>query len=232
MQLFYCPQILSHEYYLLDEEARHCYKVLRKKQGDIINITDGKGSFYDGKLTSLSPQKCEFEITNTRSIQKVDHHIHIAIAPTKNIDRTEWFVEKCVELGIDEISFLQTSFSERKKINTERIRKKAISALKQSMRAYLPKINELKKLGDFLNSPSHSQNFVAHLEENTPYLHKIVNKSDRYTVLIGPEGGFSKEEISGIKSKGYHLVKLGDHRLRTETAGVVACSVLNMINLP
>jgi len=231
MQLFYCPKILNQEYFLLDEEARHCYKVLRKKQGDIIHITDGKGNFYDGRLTSLSPQKCEFEITNTQPAQKVDYQIHIAIAPTKNIDRTEWFVEKCVEIGIDEISFLQSSYSERKKINTERIKKKAVSAVKQSIRAYVPKINELQKLGDFLKLPFPSDKLVAHLQDNTPYLHKVVKKSDHYTLLIGPEGGFSTEEMIQIKSKGFQPVKLGDHRLRTETAGVVSCATLNMINL-
>ena len=232
MQLFYCPQILRKDYFLLDEEARHCYKVLRKRAGEVIQITDGQGTFYDGKLTSLSSQKCEFEIINAKSVKKPSFNIHIAIAPTKNIDRTEWFVEKSVEVGIDEISFLQTSYSERKKINTERIRKKTISAIKQSKRACLPKINELQKLTDLLKHPLPEQKFLAHLEsDSTPYLMESASKSSHYLVLIGPEGGFSEEEILLVKKNDFQLVKLGDHRLRTETAALVACTTLNMINL-
>lgn len=231
MQLFYCPQILDGEFALQEEEARHCSKVLRKKIGDQIDLTDGQGTFYKAQLTKLSPKECLFAITDTTAHQKPDHNIHIAISPTKNIDRTEWFVEKAIEIGVNEISFLHTKHSERNKLNLERIKKKAISAIKQSVRPFLPEIHEIQKLSQFIEGTSSKQKFVAHLYKSaTPYLNDVAQRNNDYLILIGPEGGFSDEEISFVHQNEFQSVKLGDYRLRTETAGIMACSILNSIN--
>ena len=232
MQLFYCPGIIQNEYFLSEEESRHCARVLRKQAGDYIQITDGCGSFYEAQLTEVSPKKSSFIIQKSTKIPKPDFCIHIAIAPTKNMDRIEWFVEKAIEIGIDKITFLSTAHSERNKINLDRIRKKAISAMKQSVRPFLTKVNDLIKLQHFIEKNSADQKFVAHLEELTPtFLNHVAKPSSDYLILIGPEGGFSNEEIELAKLNNFKLVSLGNHRLRTETAGVVATSILNSINL-
>lgn len=231
MQLFYCLAIPEGENFLNQEESRHCVKALRKKSGDIIQITDGLGSFYECELTEVDHRKCSFSILSSTLNQKPDFFIHIAISPTKNLDRIEWFIEKAVEIGINEISFIQSSFSERKVVKLDRIRKKAISAMKQSVHAYLPKINEMVSLNSFLKDSNAEQKFVAHLEnKDTKHLLSEAKPSKKYLVLIGPEGGFSEEEILMIKENDYKVAKIGNYRLRTETAGIVACSTLNDIN--
>ncbi|MCK5277718.1 MAG: 16S rRNA (uracil(1498)-N(3))-methyltransferase, partial [Cyclobacteriaceae bacterium] len=167
MQLFYCPWINKGDDFLDIEESRHCVKVLRKKTGDLINITDGLGNFYQAELADLNSKKCFFKILSSKSVKKNNYSIHIAIAPTKNSDRIEWFVEKAVEIGVDKISLIQTSYSERKTINLDRIKKKAISAMKQSVRAFLPELATMEKLSIFFNSAAEDQKFIAHLEDET-----------------------------------------------------------------
>ena len=231
MQLFYCPEIVDGSDFLNLEESRHCVKVLRKLVGDLIHMTDGLGKFYEAQLTDLNPKKCSFKILSSTPEKKNNYSIHIAIAPTKNSDRIEWFIEKAVEIGVDKISFIQTSYSERKNINLARIQKKAVSAMKQSVRATLPELAPMEKLKLFLDSNTEDQQFIAHLEgESTPYLEHLANPGNSYLILIGPEGGFSDEEILMIKEKQFKLAKIGDYRLRTETAGIVACTMLNNIN--
>ena len=231
MQLFYCPNIQKGETYLNQEESRHCVKSLRKKSGDIIHITDGNGNFYVGIIEDVSQKKCTFQIQSKKSIQKPDYSVHIAIAPTKNSDRIEWFIEKSVEIGVQKISLIQSAFSERKTINFGRMEKKAISALKQSMRAYFPEIIDIKNLSSFLEIADGDQKFVAHLENiETEHLRDLAKPKKSYLIIIGPEGGFSDQEITMIKDKDYKMAKIGNHRLRTETAGIVACTILNDIN--
>lgn len=231
MQLFYCPDLNEGSDFLDSEESRHCIKVLRKNFGDLIHITDGLGKFYEAQLTDLDPKKCSFKILSSTSVRKNSYSIHIAIAPTKNSDRIEWFVEKAVEIGVDKISFIQTSYSERKNINLTRIQKKAVSALKQSVRAKLPELVTMEKLNQFLKFNAEDQKFIAHLEsESTPHLEHLATPNNSYLILIGPEGGFSDEEILMIKEKQFKVAKIGDYRLRTETAGIVACALLNNIN--
>lgn len=231
MQLFFCPAIVQGDHFLNQEESRHCVKSLRKKSGDLINITDGNGHFFKGELKEVSHKKCSFDILSKKAVKKLNYSIHIAISPTKSIDRIEWFVEKAVEIGIDKITFINSSHSERKTINIERVRKKAISAMKQSVRAFLPEINEITKLNVFLKNRTEAQKFIAHLESKTTrHLIDQVKPSPNYVILIGPEGGFSNAEISLIKNENFEVAKIGDYRLRTETAGVVACTILNNIN--
>ncbi len=231
MQLFYCPEINDGVHSLGIEESRHCIRVLRKKEGDEIDITDGRGKIFKVELTDLSPKKCQFNILSYQTIKKEPFSVHIAFTPTKNADRTEWFIEKAVEIGINKITFIQTSYSERNKVNMERLRKKAISAMKQSVRAYLPEITGVEKLNEICGSNVEDQKFIAHLDPASPgHLKDLAKKNSPYLILIGPEGGFSPEEIILAKSHGFLPVKLGEHRLRTETAGVVACSILNTLN--
>lgn len=231
MQLFYCPDIKSGNNFLDPEESRHCAKVLRKQCGDSIQLIDGLGSLYNAELTDVNQKKCGFRITSEKKLEKHDFSIHIAIAPTKSLDRIEWFVEKAVEIGVDKISFINTAFTERSRIKLERIQKKAVSAMKQSLRAHLPMISEMEKLNAFLSTAAENQKFVAHLEdETTSHLFDLAKPDKNYLILIGPEGGFSEEEILLIKKNNFSVVKLGDSRLRTETAGIVACSVLNDLN--
>ena len=232
MQLFYCPEIVSNTGILTDEEANHCTRVLRKKTGDLIDITDGKGNFYQAKLTQVSSHECKFEIITTEHHEPPPYYIHIAIAPTKNTDRIEWFVEKAIEIGVSEISFINSAHSERSRLNLDRIQKKSIAAMKQSLRPILPKINDIQPAATFAKNSIEGQKYVAHLDEaSTPFLSDIAEKTKPYVVIIGPEGGFSDEEISLFSKQGFVSVRLGNYRLRTETAGVMTCAILNTINL-
>ncbi len=231
MPLFFSPGINDVENCLDIEESRHCVKVLRKKTGDEIDITDGKGNIFIAELIDLNPKKCQFKVISTQSIKKTPFSIHIAIAPTKNSDRTEWFIEKAVEIGVDKITFFQSAYSERNRINIERFRKKAISAMKQSIRAYLPELTGVENLNELLSTDFSGQKFIAYLDPESPkYLKDLAKANGNYIILIGPEGGFSPEEILQARNNGFQTVKLGNHRLRTETAGIVACSILNTIN--
>jgi 16S rRNA (uracil1498-N3)-methyltransferase len=176
--------------------------------------------------------QCSFSIIDTTQEAVKNFSIHIAVAPTKNIDRIEWFVEKSTELGIDEISFIQCEHSERVHIKTERIERVAISAMKQSLKASLPKINPLKKFKEFIYNPSASYKFIAYVDKsNTHQLKDLATPASAYCVLIGPEGDFSPEELQTAIDHGYSKVSLGTSRLRTETAALAACHTLNLVNL-
>lgn len=231
MQLFYCPEIEQGNTSLDAEESKHCSRVLRKKKGDLIRITNGTGKFFECTLEEVNPKKCSFHIDSEEIANAPECSIHIAIAPTKSADRIEWFVEKSVEIGIQQISFIETAFSERKHLNLDRLRKKAVGAMKQSIRASIPKLNALEKLNSFLSKSKADQMFVAHLEDDsTQHLMHAAKPKQDYVIVIGPEGGLTDAELQILEDQSYLIVKLGDHRLRTETAGIVACSILNNIN--
>jgi 16S rRNA (uracil1498-N3)-methyltransferase len=232
MQLFYLPEIIEGSRQLSEEESTHCVRVLRMKEKDHIQIVDGQGGFYSAEITKADPKKCLFEIKESiKDFGRKDYRVHIAISPTKSADRTEWFLEKAVEIGVDEVSFIRTEHSERKHLNTERLKKIAISAMKQSVKAYLPGIHELKTFKEFIGNNIESQKFVAHLEAGEKkHLKNAASTKGNYCILIGPEGDFSPAEIElAIKNK-FIPVTLGSSRLRTETAGIAACHVLNLIN--
>ena len=227
--LFYSPEILEGNNSLSVEELRHAVKVLRLKAGDPLKITDGKGKIYHAQVTKIGKSSCEFEIIKTVEIPRRSYSIHISIAPTKNIDRIEWFVEKVTELGVEEISFVRCQNSERKVINLERIQKKSISAMKQSGQAWLPAILPIQPFEKIIAN-AYANKFIAHVDRANPKHLKEAEANGQYMVLIGPEGDFTNEEIALATQQGYEKVSLGKTTLRTETAGVAACHILNLIN--
>ncbi|HBS87982.1 MAG: 16S rRNA (uracil(1498)-N(3))-methyltransferase [Bacteroidetes bacterium GWF2_38_335] len=233
MHLFYTPDIEGN-YYLLDEtESKHCIRVLRLKAGDRVNLIDGKGGFYLAKISVDNPKKCIVEVVEKKSeFEKRNHYLHIAIAPTKNIDRFEWFLEKATEIGIDEITPILCQRSERKNVSVDRMEKIVISAIKQSVKAYLPKINELTDYKKLITNSKEVQKYIAHCDEpEKEHLFNKTAKEKSCMVLIGPEGDFSPEEISLAKNNGFEEISLGKSRLRTETAGVAACQIVNLLNI-
>lgn len=232
MQIFYAPDLNGTFYTLSEEESKHCIRVLRLNQGDNITLVDGKGGLYQTRITDTNPKKCRVEVYQSyQNYQKRSFSLHVAIAPTKNIERFEWFLEKATEIGVDEITPLLCEHSERKVINAERLNKIIISAMKQSVKAFLPKLNELTTIHQFCDRYSDPSKFIAHCHSSNliPIKNKII-KGQNITILIGPEGDFSSVEIVEAKNAGFTEVSLGNSRLRTETAGIVACTISNSIN--
>ena len=236
MYLFYCPNIETKQT-LSEEESAHCVRVLRYTVGDEILITDGRGTTYTARITNPHPKHCDFEIISSEK-QEPHHafHLHIAIAPTKNIERMEWAIEKCVEIGVDEITPLLCRFSERKQLRTDRLEKIILSAAKQSLTPYLPVLHELTPYDEFLRSQesgirSQDQRFIAHCYKDEKRLLKDeIERGRDVLVLIGPEGDFSEKEVADALQSGFAPVSLGNSRLRTETAAVVACHTAVLIN--
>ena len=231
MKLFYAPDILRNQV-LPEEESGHAVRVLRLQSGDNIEVVDGAGGFYKAVIANPHPKRCSFEIIEkTEEFGKRDFKLHMAIAPTKNIERYEWFIEKAVEIGIDEITPLLCRFSERKIIKPERLEKIIISAAKQSLKAYFPRLNPMVSFDEFIKSQHAAQKFIAHCyEEDKKLLQNIYLKSSDVIILIGPEGDFSPEELQKALKHDYQPVSLGSSRLRTETAGVAACHTVVMMN--
>jgi 16S rRNA (uracil1498-N3)-methyltransferase len=229
--LFFQPQIEQGIRFLTPEESKHCAKVLRKKEGELISVTDGKGTLYNSIITDSNSQCVKFKIESSVKEKDKGYTIHVAIAPTKNPDRIEWFVEKAIEIGVDEISLILCDKSERAALKTDRLDKLAVSAMKQSLKTTLTKINHMMLFKDFISSFQAAQKFIAHVDSANPVQLKDSAKSkESYIVLIGPEGDFSKKEIDLAISHDYKKVGLGPNRLRTETAGIVACTILNLAN--
>jgi 16S rRNA (uracil1498-N3)-methyltransferase len=229
MQLFYKENFEVEP--ILDEvDSKHCIRVLRKKVGDEINVTDGIGNLYKCIIADDNQKKTKLRILESlRDFEKPHRYIHVAVAPTKNIDRMEYFVEKAVEIGVSEITFIQTKNSERKVIKLDRLKRIAISGMKQSLKAYLPKLNKLTPIISFLEEADAIQmNLIAHLNENSVSISKK-RLSDNVCIIIGPEGDFDEFEIEMAEKKGFQMVSMGDSRLRTETAGVVAVTLLNIL---
>lgn len=233
MNLFYTPNINpSDKSFVLDEtESKHAIKVLRLNPKDIIHLVDGKGSFYKAEIKSAHPKKCEVTIIEVTTNKAKKAAIHIAIAPTKNTDRLEWFVEKTTEIGISEITPIICDHSERKVLKTERIEKRAVSAMKQSLKAYLPIINQPINFTDFIAKTECNNKMIAHCyNEQQKLLKDIYTKGEDCLILIGPEGDFSLQEVELALENNYTPISLGESRLRTETAGIVACHTINLLN--
>jgi len=231
-QFFYSTQIYDDFIILPKDESLHALTVIRKNIGDKLLVVDGKGGLYETCIESDNIQSCRLNIVAVdKEFGHRNYSIHIAIAPTKSHDRVEWFVEKAVEIGAEEISFILTDHSERKNIKLNRINKRAISAMKQSLKAFLPKINDIVPLRDFMTKCNNNEKYIGYLNKgkNSHLMQFATAKSD-YCMLIGPEGDFSSSEINESQKFGFKPVSLGNNRLRTETAGLAACHILNLVN--
>ncbi len=231
MWLFYSPDI-SENMDLPQEEAGHCIRVLRLKEGDMIRLTDGKGCFYDAVISAVSGKRCMVSVIASEHPTPLwKGHLHIAMAPTKLLERNEWFLEKAVEIGVDEVSFLCTDHSERDVLKMERMERIAISAMKQSQKAMLPILNPMTKFREFINKPFTGDKFISHCEEGEKsHLIDSLTAGCDALVLIGPEGDFSHSEIEMAMNAGFKPVSLGSSRLRTETAALVAVNIMNIMN--
>ena len=225
--LFYCPDVEKAQ--ALDQvESLHAVKVLRKRQGDLIQVTDGKGGWFSCEITHPDPKSCKVNIRSAEyGYQQPAREIYIAISPTKNSDRIEYFLEKSIEIGISGVFFLKTQNTYPKKINRERWEKIAVSAMKQSLKAYKPGLSDLVSFSDFMKEArSFPTRYMAHLDEASADIMEVP-LAEKILVLIGPEGDFSKEELQMASENGFKTITLGKSRLRTETAGVFAVSILN-----
>ncbi|MES2689620.1 MAG: 16S rRNA (uracil(1498)-N(3))-methyltransferase [Bacteroidota bacterium] len=233
MHVFFQPDLDTAAIQLNEDESKHCVRVLRLKKGDEVHLADGKGTHALAQIGDDNPKRCVLGITRKENNSKNrTYYLHIIIAPTKNFERTEWFIEKAVEAGIDEITFIETQNSERNKVNMERCEKIAVSAMKQSKQWWLPAINPIVKLSDAVASVENGLKLMAWCETNEEQLLNDALKNDAQqtiTVLIGPEGDFTAQEVELAKRAGFQPVSLGKNILRTETAALYACMAVKAI---
>lgn len=235
MQLFYHPHIkeTSKEVLFDKEESRHIIKVLRKKEGDTLHLTNGNGYIFNAVLVSANPKQCIANIEFSEKQPPLNYKLHLAVAPTKLNDRYEWFLEKATEIGITEITPIICDHSERKVVKIDRYEKKVLSAMKQSLKAYLPIIHPAITFKQFINSQQNidSKKLIAHCEETEKKsLKNSIQVNDAVTILIGPEGDFSSSEIALARQHHFIPISLGESRLRTETAAIVACHSVAFVN--
>lgn len=235
MHLFYTPdfELNEGEYYSLNkEESTHCIKVLRLREKDIICLTNGLGRFVFAEISDANPKNCSFVVTEVKEkYGKRDFRIHIAVAPTKNMNRMEWFLEKAVEMGVDKISFFIGEHSERTIIKRERLEKIMVSALKQSLKAYMPELNENADFRELVNS-NETKKFIAYCKpDGRTSIKESYNKGEDVLILIGPEGDFSEKEVELALNNGFQAITLGESRLRTETAALFALQSIHFVNM-
>lgn len=230
---FYSPDIDGHFHTLNKDDSIHLVRVLRIQKGDKVFVTNGKGLIFECIVTDPNPKSCQLKIINQRKgDDRRDFVLSIAIAPTKNINRFEWFLEKCTEIGVDRITPILTEHSERKIIKEDRLNRVITAAVKQSLKSFHPELDTLTNFEDFIKTPFSGQKFIAYVDANVKdELYTICKPGMDTLILIGPEGDFSQEEIETAKENGFIPVKLGPSRLRTETAGVVACHTVHLVNL-
>ena len=228
MKLFYSSEInKKNEDFILDNsEHTHIYKVLRKKVDDKIHITNGKGYLFECIIKTIDSKSTNLKILKSIRRSNIDYDLHIGIAPTKKTNRFEWFVEKAIEIGVTSITPMICNYSERKSLNYSRLEKISISAMKQSLQTYLPEIKPVVEFKEYIKSNNSNHKYIAHCKKSkTEYLSDIIVKKTSSNIIIGPEGGFTNEEISFAIDSNYKAVSLGSNRLRTETAGVVCCQM-------
>ena len=231
MNLFYSPDINAPDHLFDQEESSHITRVLRLKEGDPLHLTDGKGQLYRCEVVDAQPKACRVKILSSETPEKHPYHLHVAMAPTKNINRFEWFLEKATEIGIDEITPLICAHSERTMVKTERLNRILVAAMKQSLKSWLPMLHEPQPFHDFIRSGFSGQKFIAYCETGSgELLQKVYSPSKSALILIGPEGDFSPDELEQAKQAGFIPVSLGNSRLRTETAGIVACAMIQVLN--
>ncbi|WP_456314510.1 16S rRNA (uracil(1498)-N(3))-methyltransferase [Pseudomonas shirazensis] len=233
MQLFYNPDIdeTTQTFSFDKEESKHIIKVLRKKDSDILHVTNGLGLLFETEITLASDNKCIVEVLSIQKTDKPKFRLHLAVAPTKMNDRFEWFLEKATEIGIQEITPVFCDRSERKVINKERFEKIILSAMKQSNETFLPKLNDAISFKEFIKQKNEGLQLIAHCEEtDKKSLKEVLKPNENVTLLIGPEGDFSEKEIALAVENNFQPVMLGNTRLRTETAAIVACHSVVFFN--
>lgn len=231
MIIFYAPDIQSINE-LPEDESAHAIRVLRHQEGDMINVVDGLGNWYHCRITVAHPKHCAVEIVSSEQASHWPYQVEMVVAPTKNLDRIEWFVEKATEMGLDRFVPIKCRFSERKELKVDRLRKIAISGMKQSLKAQLPEIDEMTDIRRVLEDSFEGQKFIAHCIDSEPrkLLSHLVKPDTPVRILIGPEGDFSQEEISLAIKNNYIPISLGDQRLRTETAALVSVHTIHVLN--
>jgi len=233
MHIFYTPDIKNDSYTLSQEESKHCIKVLRLKVGSKVQLINGKGKLFICEITDANPKRCSVKVIETKEQQgRKSYRMHIAVAPTKNNTRFETFLEKATEIGVDEIIPFISQYSERKVIKHERLDKVIISATKQSKAFFKPIFHELTSFEKITNSNFKGEKYIAHCYDTDTKKHikEVYTKGKDVLILIGPEGDFSKEEVQHAISEGFTEISISDARLRTETAGIVACQIIDFIN--
>ncbi len=236
MQLFYAPNITPPHYTLEEEESKHCIRVLRMSTNDTLHITDGRGNLFCCRITDPNPKRCVVEVVSTTpKYNQLPYQLTMAVAPTKSIERFEWFMEKATEVGVGEIVSLQTEHSERKSIKYDREKRVITSAMKQSLKAFHPTLRDMTPFMELIKEPREGQKFIAHCGETLspngkPHLADLLQKGGDVAILIGPEGDFSPKEVAAAVECGWVEINLGTQRLRTESAAVAAVVMVATIN--
>jgi 16S rRNA (uracil1498-N3)-methyltransferase len=233
MQIFYAPGIEGNRWVLDEKESKHCVRVLRMREGNAVRVIDGMGNLYEGEINKADPKGCEITIHNVLAdFERRKYRLHIAVSPLKNPERLEWFIEKCVEIGVDEITPLICKNTEKQKIKAERLNSIIISAMKQSLKASMTHLHESEYFNDFIRKDIPGTKLIAHCsnEIERVKIEKVYRPGDNAVILIGPEGDFSENEIIAATENGFKSVHLGMSRLRTETAGVAACCSIYYLN--
>ena len=233
MQLFFQENITEPITLFNEEESKHLIRVLSKKQGDSVLLTDGKGKLYEAIILDSNPSKASLKILNHKEVEEDSYSIHLAIAPTKSPDRMEWMVEKITEIGFHEMTLLDCMNSERSHLKIDRLHKKVISACKQSLKFRIPNLHPIRKFTDLIKDPQFQdfQKFIAYVDEqHEHHLLDVAQPNGKYLILIGPEGDFDPKEIQLALAAGFKPVSLGKSRLRTETAGLTAIQMLQVLN--
>lgn len=231
MILFYTKDIAENRAILHDQEAVHCGRVLRKKNGDRVNVTDGLGNLYSGIVSNVLKSEVEIDLGDKIKCQEIPTRKGIAICPTKQNARIEWFIEKAVEIGITDIHFILAKRSEKTRLKMERLESIALAAMKQSLHLHLPRLHTLEKMDVFLNNCDYQARYIAHCMDPQSHLVKINDGESSAVVLIGPEGDFTEDEVVLANQNNFREVSLGNSRLRTETAGIVAAHCLNLVTV-
>jgi 16S rRNA (uracil1498-N3)-methyltransferase len=232
LNLFYQPLLGEGAHYLDPDESKHAIRVLRHRVGDVIHITDGKGNLHEGRILAEDQTRCTFEVVSSVREAQPDHSIHLAISPLSHPDRLEWFIEKAVELGVSQITLIACERTDKRQVKPGRLHKIAVGAMKQSQRFTLPVIQGPIPFDSFVPSCREHQKFIAYVDADNPrHLFAQAKKKQAYVICIGPEGDFSAKELNFAMQHDFIKVSLGTHRLRTETAGIAACHILDLVNL-
>lgn len=229
VQLFYSSRIESKQIFLNEEETRHAISVLRKVPGDIVQVIDGRGNLFKAVIVKATKREVELEILETQNFPKPLRQVHLVVAPTKNMERMEWLLEKSIEIGLSSLSFIRCEHSERKQVNMERLEKIALAACKQSLTWHFPQLNDIIPYKKFLMEVRPNQGFIAVCKDAEIILNKQTKLNDQIHLMIGPEGDFSEDEYMLAKGAGWIGLSLGDKRLRTETAALVGVANINFL---